>query len=294
MIRPRIFVELCAGTGAVSLRLTGGAHSDPVTGYQGNKRCYAHSILAVLGLRQGLGCDEVWLNDAGDWGWIWRVLSQDGAKDDVAQTIASWGDDDAWEPRPLWDALKVRGWADMSSPADVAAWLVCQHWSFSGKGVASGYGGPGSVVNAPDANWTTEQRDRALGLPRLSRLVTELNVPSSLTAFHGPAQDVPIPEDCNGVVVYIDPDYKGTTGYQHTFPRDEVIGCARVWDEAGATVCISEAEPIDLPWAHVEITSERKGNGRTWSKQKREWLTLNRVPAWRPSVQEGLFCGGGG
>jgi len=29
-------------------------------------------------------------------------------------------------------------------------------------------------------------------------------------------------------------------------------------------------------------------NGRSRHK-KREWLTLNRVPAWMPSVQEGLF-----
>jgi hypothetical protein len=101
---------------------------------------------------------------------------------------------------------------------------------------------------------------------------------------------VPIPDDCEGVFVYCDPPYLDTTGYQHDLPREDVIRVALAWSDAGATVCISEAVPIEIPgWHHVEITSERKGQKRTFSKQKREWLTLNREPAWRPSVQEGLF-----
>jgi hypothetical protein len=92
------------------------------------------------------------------------------------------------------------------------------------------------------------------------------------------------------VFVYCDPPYLDTTGYQHDLPREDVIRVALAWSDAGATVCISEAVPIEIPgWHHVEITGERKGQKRTFSKQKREWLTLNREPAWRPSVQEGLF-----
>ena len=42
-------------------------------------------------------------------------------------------------------------------------------------------------------------------------------------------------------------------------------------------------------WHQVEITGERKGQRRTFSKQQREWLTVNRPPAWVPSVQAPLF-----
>jgi hypothetical protein len=72
-----------------------------------------------------------------------------------------------------------------------------------------------------------------------------------------------------------------------------VVALARRWAAAGAVVCISEAEAIPElvaeGWHSVRIDGERAGPRRTFSKQQAEWLTLNRPPAWRPSVQGGLF-----
>jgi hypothetical protein len=94
-------------------------------------------------------------------------------------------------------------------------------------------------------------------------------------------------------VVYIDPPYLGTTGYAHAFPRSEWLPLVRAWRASGATVCVSEAEPIPElvadGWHAVEITNERRGQKRTFSKQQAEWLTLSSSPKWRPSVQQGLF-----
>jgi len=82
--------------------------------------------------------------------------------------------------------------------------------------------------------------------------------------------------------VYMDPPYQNTTGYAHDLPREEVVRLARLWREAGANVCISEAEPIPElvaeGWHVVEITGDRKGQKRTFSKQKREFLTMSREP----------------
>jgi len=65
---------------------------------------------------------------------------------------------------------------------------------------------------------------------------------------------------------------------------------ARRWSDAGAVVCISEAEPLPLDgWHHVDITAERRGQKRTFSKQQREWLTLNREPAVDLNAQRSLF-----
>jgi len=83
------------------------------------------------------------------------------------------------------------------------------------------------------------------------------------------------------VVAYIDPPYLNTTGYLHEFGRDEVIAVARAWDAVGATVCISEAEPVIPDWYAVEITDTRRGQKRTFSKQQREFLTMNREPISR-------------
>lgn len=98
-----------------------------------------------------------------------------------------------------------------------------------------------------------------------------------------------------GTVAYMDPPYLNTTGYAHDLGRPEVIRLAERWQAAGAQVCISEAEPIPellaAGWHAVEITGERKGQKRTFSKQQREWLTLSHAPAWKPSVQVTLFGG---
>ena len=58
----------------------------------------------------------------------------------------------------------------------------------------------------------------------------------------------------------------------------------------GATVCVSEQEPIpelmQAGWYATEITADRVGNGRTFSKQQAEWLTMSAAPKRR---QTGLF-----
>jgi hypothetical protein len=92
-----------------------------------------------------------------------------------------------------------------------------------------------------------------------------------------------------GTVVYMDPPYAGTTGYKESFSRDQVCETAERWATAGARVYISEAEPIEaLGWHHVEITSERKGQARTFGNTP-EWLTCSHRPAWTPPQQSTLF-----
>ena len=97
------------------------------------------------------------------------------------------------------------------------------------------------------------------------------------------------PGDLSGVVVYADPPYAGTTGYGSNLTRDEVIAYALDFDRLGAVVCISEAEPVIDTWYATEITGGRKGQKRTFSKQQREWLTMNRPPAATVAEQVGLF-----
>ena len=104
-----------------------------------------------------------------------------------------------------------------------------------------------------------------------------------------PTADLPVPPLPPGTVVYMDPPYAGTTGYKHALDRTAVIEIARRWHDAGARVYISEAEPIAaLGWHHVEITSERKGQARTFGATP-EWLTCSHRPAWTPPQQPSLF-----
>ena len=110
-------------------------------------------------------------------------------------------------------------------------------------------------------------------------------------SWGGPSINLP-----RGTVVYADVPYKDTTGYAHAFPRSEWIPIVRRWQEAGAMVVVSEAEPIPElmadGWHAVRIDGERKGQKRTFSKQQAEWLTMSEPPRWRPSVQMGLWSRG--
>lgn len=70
------FVELCAGTAEVSLRIL-----DPLatgwlglTGFMGSKKRWGGDIAALLGGRP----DRILLVDAGPWGDVWTVLRRRG------------------------------------------------------------------------------------------------------------------------------------------------------------------------------------------------------------------------
>jgi len=172
-------------------------------------------------------------------------------------------------------------------PREVARWSCGMLWTVAGTWPGGGFCGPGHVSKAgkiPFPSGTTYQRHIAARFDRVPEL------PATIT---DDARAVDPPQLPPGVVAYIDPPYLNTTGYAHAFPRSEWLPIVRRWAEAGALVCVSEAEPIpDLMaegWHAVEITGERKGQKRTFSKQQREWLTISRPPAWKPSIQGQLF-----
>jgi site-specific DNA-adenine methylase len=135
-------------------------------------------------------------------------------------------------------------------------------------------------------------RDRALGCENTATRLTALpDLPPTVVGADAREID---PPPLDGVVVFLDPPYQGTTKYAHDLDRDAVLELARRWDRAGATVAISEQEPLtgwaDRVW-HVDITAARKGQKRTFSKQQREWLSMNRPPVETPAEQIDLFAG---
>jgi hypothetical protein len=173
-------------------------------------------------------------------------------------------------------------------PREVARHLFVVGGSMLGDGKGI-YGG--NLIG-----WTDGANGAGDKAPLSARLPKHLEaLPVPLPALiHPDARAVdPGPALPPGTVAYMDPPYVGTTGYAADLPRAEVVALARRWAAAGAVVCISEAEAIPElvaeGWHSVRIDGERAGPRRTFSKQQAEWLTLNRPPAWRPSVQGGLF-----
>lgn len=193
------------------------------------------------------------------------------------------------------------GGADFATPAaDVAeAFERVAEWSFLHQGSFQ-YKGPDAGIGRPEG--MEERGDHGAIRPvtailgdAFPRLAHGAWPPVAVLPTIPRAADVAAwlgtPGDLEGCVVYADPPYVGTTGYGADLSRDEVIAYARDFDALGAVVCISEAEPIAaLGWEATEITGGRKGQKRTFSKQQREWLTMNRSPAMTVAVQVSMFA----
>ncbi len=287
-----LFVELCAGTAALSLRLHR-RHARPPVSRMGAKTGYADAILRILGFRPGQGAAHyLWCEpDPGV-----RLLLEAYRDADLASAAAAiirgWADE---EPRALWERLRAEGPPRGADPGDVgvpprevARWMTIGQWSYRRMEPDSGW----CSVRVPRGDEPIIWGDRKPARNIAADFEALATLPATITPdARGiePGPDLP-----PGTVAYMDPPYVNTTGYGHDLPRCEVVALARRWSAAGAMVAISEAEPIaDLTsegWHAVRVDGERKGQKRTFSKQQAEWVTMNRPPAWTPPEQRGLFA----
>jgi hypothetical protein len=238
----------------------------------GAKTGYADRILTLLGLVPGQGAGHyLWCEPDPGVRLLLEAYRDAGLAREAAAIIRGWADE---EPRALWERFRAEGPPRGADPGDVgvpprevARWLVRATWSYEQGNIRTGFVGPGDRRQDTTATATATER-AGMGLPATI-------TPDARAIEPGP--DLP-----PGTVAYMDPPYVGTSGYGHDLPRADVVALARRWADAGATVAISEAEPIgDLVsdgWYVVEVTEQRKGQKRTFSKQQREFLTMNRKP----------------
>jgi hypothetical protein len=259
----------------------------------GNKAGYAETILAVLGLRSGLGADAYAWAEADDGvRALLRCYPDAAILRRVADIIRGWADE---EPRILWERLRAEQKArPVFEDADgVAAWTYLCANSFR-----AGFPDSGIFVNAAGSDEPCDYRrthpaSTAEVLLSIAKCIwPSVAVFARIPAAEDVAAMLGTPGDLEGAIIYMDPPYQGTTGYRHELGRDEVVAIARDYATLGAVVCISEAEPLAaLGWEAVEVTCGRKGQKRTFSKQQAEWLTMNCTPSHRIARQVPLFGG---
>ncbi len=255
-----MFVELCAGTAAVSLRLHDAERKPPVS-RMGSKQNFAEATLRVLGMMPGQGAQQyVWAEpDVGA-----RLLLESYARPELwpqaADVLASWAHE---PPKDLWRALRAEQDTAQATPRALARHTLLAAWTMWDEL----YRGPGAS-SAGTVGMT---------LPGLWRRLRVLH--AALPArVYADARQVPIEA---GATVYIDPPYKGTTGYKHVLSRVDVVKLALAWAEAGSIVAVAEAEPLpelmSAGWYAQELTWMRDTGlrGRTFSAQKREFITCN-------------------
>ena len=271
-----IFIELCAGTAALSLRLHGGKRARPPVSRMGAKTGYASAILRTLGLRSGEGAGHyLWCEPDAGCRLLLTAYTDEQLRREAAEVIRGWKDE---PPRELWERLRAEGPVTAPDPREVARWCLMANCSMRAD-PSQGY----AVGDGCNTRWGG-------GTPQSSTSGRLLSTPTLPATITDDARLLTPPSLPPGSIAYIDPPYQNTTGYAADLSRAEVIELAKRWSDAGAWVVISEAEPIEaLDWHTVEITGERVGQARTFSKQKSEWLTMSKPPLWRPSVQGTLF-----
>ena len=171
----------------------------------------------------------------------------------------------------------------------VAGWLVGGAWSYV-QGDDRGPHRWAFVGPAGNHRGDAEQlSDRAANLS--ARGWPPVRVSPSIPTAAEVSAAIGTPGDLEGCIVYSDPPYINTTGYGHNLSRAAVVAMARDFSAMGATVAISEQTPIaELDgWESVEISDGRVGQKRTFSAQKREYLTMNRTPGFKIAKQSNLF-----
>ena len=336
-----LFVELCAGTAALSLRLHREKAKPPIS-RMGAKQGYADAILRVLGLRPGQQAERyVWCDPDDGIRLLLGAYRDHIIAEQAAEILRSWVNEDA---RELWERLREEGPAKCppADPREFARFLyrvsveydsTLQRGGFVHPETGGRYGaarqdlarrtqnlpsvsGRHSLVEKDARRLDPREVARWIRIISSNRLInldpqTWRNTGKGGSTFGGrefcssaaylaerlesspkiesaavvggafaPQEKLP-----TGSICYIDPPYLGTTPYAHDLARPEVVEMAKAWADAGATVCISEAEPIpelmDAGWHFREITWCRRGVSRTFSKQQREFLTMN-VPGVHP------------
>lgn len=284
--RAPLFVELCAGLASVSLMLQGGKYARPPVSRMGNKHGYGLALLRVMGLRPGQGAERfLWCEPDAGCRALLHAYTDREVMQEAARIIRGWKDE---EPRELWERLRAEGPIRVGEAREVARATTIQRWMYGnapvhndGDGWRNGSDDGGVTFGANNFGTTATT---ANGMDRAPAL------PATVTPDARAIEPADLPP---GTVMYADPPYVGTTGYGNDLPRKDVVSMARRWSEAGARVYISEAEPLPAlvadGWHAVEITSERIGQKRTFSKQQREWVTCSVPPAWRPAKQAALF-----
>lgn len=264
-----IFVELCAGTAAITATLLGGRTLCP---YLGGKSRQAAEIIATLNMRTRLS--RIVLVDAGEFGRTLAAVLDDSDK--VCSYIEAWYDDD---DRALYERLRTKAPASNRFER-AAAHLYLQARSYRGRPVAPesdrwkvwGFD-PEYRLSKTCAGPNSHARGWATPRPVLAQRVRDFAALPwpTVDIIHGRAQGiVPIKDSA----CYIDPDYVGTVGYANGMPRADVIATAQKWDACGSVVGVSEKEPIAaLGWQTRAIGKVRSNTlGAT-----QEWLTYNRA-----------------
>lgn len=218
------------------------------------------------------------LGDVGPWGTVAPTTLGPDRHAVIDALVAL----DAEDARAVYDRLHRR-----SVPTDpiayAAEFLFLQRLAYSGKAVGDAEGiwrSPGFNTSSAYGIAATDRFGQVK--PMVPSLIGALRgydalLPIPTTGVRGPA--MPPTTSVERTLVYLDPPYANSTRYpMGNLDRPGLVALATAWHEAGATVVISEGEPVGelvaLGWRQTLLDGGRKDTSRFRGKQA-EWLTTS-------------------
>lgn len=262
--------RLGAGSFAKGFHLLGATR--PLLPFQGGKWRHRHGLAEVFEELGFSGCpSRMVIEDSGPWARVLPVVLGP-QREDLIDVLEYY---EGFNPELVYDC--VHGNSIPENPITFAAeYLFLQRLAFSGKAVGIRNG----RWNSPGFN-----RSSAYGIPATDRFgEIKPMIPSLIRVLRSYASlakgveflfaDVPT---VGPTLDYIDPPYRGTTRYPNGhITRADVVTFALVSRASGASVVVSEGEPIEelvaQGWTARRLTRGR-GDSSLFRGKQEEWVT---------------------
>lgn len=241
------FYDLCCGSGAITLEL----------------------------INRGVNPKKITMVDASMWGKLWETIANDKFELDVFKNEI----DKLPEISEINKYLKEINNNKIIKELDIYHFLLQQAGSFGSMYIDSD--GDNWLKSAFRSYWTpTKTSNRRspvnpmMPMPDTLFQRTELivkNIAGDIKAIHSKIEDVDWCFD-NNSIVYIDPPYKNTTGYNHNFDYEDFIINNRC-----VNIYVSEGYKMSRADDSILLSKGRtKGNIRGDIKKKpvEEWLNI--------------------
>lgn len=267
------FYDVCCGSAAVSLTHMYGSKLS-LCRYWGSKLHFSEDTLRHMSVPP---TSRYVLADAGYSVVAMRSLRERATE--VLRWLASWRSED---PEVLWRVLSSTT-PGRDEVFDAATWLVLQAGAALGK-----------QVFLRDGRWVTAGQSRlspsavkkgfkaAFSMEMLFRNVATVAgvlEQNDVAFLHGPVGGLDLVV-APGDVVYLDPPYNETTGYNHSFSRDEVVRFSLDAAARGGKVFVAEKEPVRelllVGWRQVPVSGNHWSYSSPHKKSnKLEFMTFN-------------------
>lgn len=265
------YIELCCGSSAIALYQIGAKKS--LMPYQGSKWRFRRQIVKCFG---NPNISSIELYDSGPWGRVMPIIFNKKLRKKLIEKLEIQSKSDPFE---LYNKLH-KNIVPINDCDFAAQFLFLQRLSYNGKAVAvrdGKWASPGfNRVHAYGAEPRPNFGRVYPMFPALIKNLKSYNLKN--VSFKGGQINAPSPDgNSSNSIVYIDPPYRKSTRYPNgDMSREEVVGLANEWYNSGASVFVSESEPIDdlvsSGWSVKNISLSANGNSSFKSK-KTEFLT---------------------